>query len=318
MQLKTYVLLDSLNADAPVYQKTADGQRMKVTKIPVWRPYLRIPFQDEKGVGKVIRYKANAVLSEEKDGKTVDRVILDQREQIEKLKIDANEPFTRHEMRDLEFKSGICFTNKLVAQAYLEAYPGFQGFKGTCDEVREPAYKLLDEAAERLVKNSDTRKRIKAANKVAELKLDEARAMIIRLNGSFVATPNTGNDEADLEACQEMLWGFVDDMEEAGLNAVLMDEKDITIDDKTTILIGSLLNAGLLSFDATQGKISKKDKDNKWITVREMSDEYSMEERKRLFSDFLNTDDGKALKTDLEKDLKSFEKAAAKKEKETA
>ena len=85
-----------------------------------------------------------------------------------------------------------------------------------------------------------------------------------------------------------------------------------TIDDKTTILIGSLLNAGLISFDATEGKISKKDKDGKWIVVREMSDEYSMEERKRLFSDFLNTDDGKALKTDLEKDLKAFEKAVKK------
>jgi len=311
MSLKTYVLLSSLDADAPVYQQTPEG-RVQIKKIPVWRPYLRVAFQNDKGVGKVHRYKANAVLTEEKDGKEVDRIILDQREQIDKLKIEANEPFTRHEMRDLEFKSGICFTNKLVAQAYLEAYPGFEGFKGSCDEVRGPEFKLLDEAAEALIKNSDTRKRIKAAAKVLELKLNEAREMIIRLNGSFVATPNTGNDEADLGECQNMLWAFIDDAEEAGLDAVLMEEKDITIDDKTTILIGSLLNAGLISFDATEGKISKKDKDGKWIVVREMSDEYSMEERKRLFSDFLNTDDGKALKTDLEKDLKAFEKAAKK------
>jgi len=311
MSLKTYVLLSSLDADAPVFQQTPEG-RMQVKKIPTWKPYLRIPFQDEKGVGKVIRYKANAVLSEEKDGKIVDRIILDQREQIDKLKIEANEPFTRHEYRDLEFKSGVCFTNKLVAQAYLEAYPGFEGFKGTCDEVREPQYKLLDEAAEALLKNSDTRKRIKAASKVLDLKLNEAREMIIRLNGSFVETPNTGNDEADLSECQNMLWAFVDDAEEKGLEAVLMDEKDITVDDKTTILIGSLLNAKLISFDATEGTISKKDKDGKWSVVREMSDEYPMEERKRLFSDFLNTEDGKALKTDLEKDLKAFEKAAKK------
>lgn len=311
MSLKTYVLLSSLDADAPVYQQTPNG-RVQVKKIPVWRPYLRVSYQDEKGVGKVIRYKANAVLSEEKNGQTVDRIILDQREQIDKLKIEANEPFTRHEMRDLEFKSGVCFTNKVVAQAYLEAYPGFEGFKGSCDEIREPQYKLLDEAAEAMLKNSDTRKRIKAAAKVLDLKLNEAREMIIRLNGSFVETPNTGNDEADLSECQNMLWAFVDDAEEKGLDAVLMEEKDITIDDKTTVLIGSLLNAKLLSFDATEGTISKKDKDGKWITVREMSDEYSIEERKRLFSDFLNTDDGKALKTDLEKDLKAFEKAAKK------
>ncbi len=320
MALKTYVLLPALDADAPVYQKTADGGRIQVTKIPVWRPFLRIAYQDEKGIGKVIRYKANAVLSEEKEGKTVDRVVLDQREQIDKLKIDANEPFTRTEMRDLEFKHGVMFTNKLVAQEYLEAYPGFQGFKGTCEEVREPQYKLLDEAAEALIKNSDTRKRIEAASKVLKLNLDEAQSMLIRLNGSYFETPKpenfTGTEEQRIAAatgeCQNMLWSFIDDAEEAGLDAVLMEEKDMNIDDKTTILIGKLLNNDLLAFDALEGKISKKDKDGKWIPVREMSDEYSLEERKRLFSDFLNTEDGKALKTDLEKDLKAFEKAAKK------
>jgi len=170
----------------------------------------------------------------------------------------------------------------------------------------------LDEATEAKIKNSDTRKRIKAAAKVEALSLEEARAMIIRINGSFVQTPNTGDEEADLAECQNMLWAFVDDSEEAGLDAVLKEEKNITVDEKTTILIGSLLNSGLLSFDATEGKISKKDKDNKWIVVRDMSDEYTPEERKRLFSDFLNTEDGKALKNDLEKDLKAFEKKAKK------
>lgn len=302
---KTYVLLSSLDADAPVYQKTADGQRMQVKKIPVWHPYLRIAFQDENGIGRVNRYKAHAVNAEGK-------VILDQREQMEKLKIEANEPFTRNERKDVEFRFGVLFTNKVAAQAYLEAYPGFEGFTGTCDEIRGPQFKLLDEAGERLIKNSDTRKRILGANKILNLNLDDARAMLIRLNGSFFETPNTGDDVKDLEACQEMLWAFNDDAEEAGLDAVLMEEKDMNVDDKTTILIGKLLNNGVLSFDATQGKISKKDKDGKWITVRDMSDEYSLEERKRLFSDFLNTDDGKALKGDLEKDLKAFEKAAKK------
>lgn len=312
MSAKTYVLLSALDADAPVYQKTADGGRSQIKKIPVWHPYRRIAYQDEKGVGRVIRYKAHAVLSEGEGDARTERIILDQREQVEKLKIEANEPFTKNEVNDLMFKNGILFTNKLVAQAYLEAYPGFEGFKGTCEEIREPQFKLLDEAAETAVKNADTRKRIKAANKVVDLDLAAARAMIIRLNGSFVATPNTGDDKADLEACQEMLWAFIDDMEEEGLNAVLMEEKDLNIDDKTTILIGSLLNAGLLSFDAISGKISKKGKDEKWITVRDLSDEYDLEEKKRLFSDFLNTEDGKALKTDLEKDLKAFEKASKK------
>lgn len=302
---KTYVLLSSLDADAPVFQKTADGQRIQIKKIPVWHPYLRISFQDENGIGRVNRYKAHSVNGEGK-------VILDQREQIEKLKIEANEPFTRNEKKDVEFRSGVLFTNKLVAQAYLEAYPGFEGFKGTCDEIREPQYKLLDEATEALIKNSDTRKRIKAAAKVLNSNLEDAKEMLIRLNGSFFETPNTGNEEADLGESQNMLWAFIDDAEEAGLDAVLMEEKDINIDDKTTILIGRLLNSNILSFDAVEGKISKKDKDSKWLTVRDMSDEYSLEERKRLFSDFLNTDDGKTLKTDLEKDLKALEKSAKK------
>lgn len=296
MPLKTYVLLPVLDADAPVYQKTADGQRVQLKKIPVWRPYLRISFQDEKGIGKVIRYKANAVNGENK-------TVLDQREQIDKLKIEANEPFTRNEYRDLEFKNGICFTNKVVAQAYLEAYPGIEGFTGSCDDIREPQYKLLDEGAEMLIKNSDTRKRIEAASKVLNLNLEDARSMLIRLNGSFFDTPNTGNDEVDLGECQNMLWSFIDDAEEAGLDAVLKKDKDTTVDEQTTVLIGKLINTDLLSFDAVEGTISKKDKGGKWITVRDMSAEYSLEERKRLFSDFLNTDDGKALKTDLENDL---------------
>ncbi len=303
--LKTYVLLSVLDADAPVYQKTTDGQRIQLKKIPVWAPYLRMTYQDEKGVSRTIRYKSTAV---DESGKTV----LDQREQIDKLKIDANTPFTTAERKDMEFKNGVCFTAKIASQDYLEAYPAFEGFIGTCDEIREPLYRLLDVAKDNEIKNSDTRKRIEAASKVLKLNLEDARSMLIRLNGSFFETPNTGDDKADLGECQNMLWAFIDDAEEAGLDAVLMNEEDVNIDDKTTVLLGRLLNADLLSFDAVDGKISKKDKDGKWITVRDMSTEYELDERKRLFSDFLNTEDGKALKIDLEKDLKAADKKAKK------
>jgi hypothetical protein len=294
MALKTYVLLPVMDADAPVYQKTADDQRIQVKKIPVYRPYVRMSFQDENGVGKVIRYKANAF----SDGKPV----IDQRVQIDKLKIEANEPFTRIEMRDLEFKHGVLLTTKLVAQEYLENYPAFEGFKGTCDEIRQPEYKLLDTEADSKLKNEDIRLRVKAASKVINLDLEQSQAMLIRLNGSFFQTPN------DVVECQNMLMVFIDDAEEEGLKAVLKDEKDNTVDEKTTVLIGQLINAKLLSFEDVDGKISKKDKDGKWITVRDMSAEYSLDERKRLFSDFLNTEDGKALKLDLENDFKAISK----------
>ena len=102
-----------------------------------------------------------------------------------------------------------------------------------------------------------------------------------------------------------MLIEFVDAAEDKGLDAVLKEDNETTVDEKTTVLIGKLLNAGILSFDKSEGKISKLDKSGKWIEVRDMSSAYSLDERKRLFSDFLNTSDGKALKDDLENDLKN-------------
>lgn len=290
MPIKTYVLLDSMDSHAPIYQTTADGKRMQIKKIPYWRPYLRVTFQTEDGKSKTIRYKSSATDAE---GNSV----LDQREQIDKLKIDANEPFTKTERRDLEFRNGILVTNKLISQDYLGIYPGIEGFAGFCDDVSQPVYKLLDDVLDAKIKNTDMRKRITAANKVIHMGLEEAQAMLIRLNGSFFETPKNVDD------CQNILMEFIDDAEDAGLNAVLQKDSEINIDDKTTILIGKLLNQGTLSFDAIEGKISKKDKDDKWVTIRDMSAEYSVEERKRLFSDFLNSPAGKLLKDDLEKDL---------------
>ncbi|MEO6305975.1 MAG: hypothetical protein ABIP51_22705 [Bacteroidia bacterium] len=284
MSTKTYVLLESMNAEAPVYQTTGDGQRSQVKKIPFHRPTLRQEFTDKDGNAKVIRYKSFSKF-------------IDQDLQIEKEKLDANVAFTATERRDCEFRFATLTTNKVRAQEYLEAHPEFQGFDGYCENVRQPKYKLLDEAKEAETLNTEMRKRIKAANKIIDLELEDLQAMIIRLNGSFVETPNTKRE------CENMLMAFVDDGNENAVDAVLKEDKDLTVDDKTGVLIGRLLNAKLLSFDAVDGKISKKDKAGQWITVREMSSEYDMLEKMRLFSDFLNTDDGKALKNDLEKDL---------------
>jgi hypothetical protein len=294
MSTKTYVLLDSLNSDAPIYQRVVGDQRVKIAKPPFYPIYLRMTFQDENGISRTIRYKSGATDAEGKS-------IIDQREQIDKLKIDANDPFTQNERKDRMFRNGVLVTNKKILQDYLEAYPGIKGFKGTCDDVPVPIYQLLDKESEEKVKNSDIRLRVKAANKVLSLDLEGAQSMLIRLNGSFFETPK------DLEECQNLLMEFVDDSEEGGLKAVLKEDDEVNIDDKTTVLIGKLINAGKLSFDAVEGTISKKDKNGEWIKVRDMSAEYSLDERKRLFSDFLNTKDGKPLKEDLEKDLNEDE-----------
>lgn len=293
MPTKTYVLLPHMDSDAPVYTQLPNGQREKVKKIPFHRPTLRQEFYDENGNNKVIRYKSYSEF-------------IDQRQQIEKEKIEANTPFTPTEYNDLKFRHGILTTNKIRAQQYLEAHPEFIEFKGNCDTVRQPTYKLLDEVKEAKEKNSDIRLRVKAATKILDLSLEEAQSMLIRLNGSFFETPQAkdGKTEADATSeCQNMLMEFIDDAEEEGLKAVLMDEEDATIDDKTTVLIGKLINAGKLSFDAVEGKVSKKGKDGEWIEIRNLSTEYSIEERKRMFSNFLNTAEGKPLKNDLESDL---------------
>ena len=285
MATKTYVLLENMNADAPVYMQLGNGQREKITKIPFHRPTLRQQYYDENGNSKVIRYKSYSKF-------------IDQWKQIDEEKILANEPFSQPEYNDLKFRHGVLVTNKIKAQEYLEAHPEFTGFKGACDDIKQPRYKLLDEVADAKNRNSDIRLRAKALNKVLSLDLTQLQAMLIRLNGSFFATPN------EKEECENLLVEFIDDAEESGLNSILKDEENTTVDEKTTVLIGQLINSGKLSFDAVEGNVSKKDKDGKWVEVRSFSTEYSLDERKRLFSNFLNTPDGKPLKNDLENDLR--------------
>lgn len=298
MPIKTYVLLESMNADAPVYQRVTGDQRVKVTKMPYWAPYLRITFQDENGMSKTIRYKENAVL----DGKSV----LDQRDQIDKLKIDANEPFTQNERRDRLFKNGVLTTQKTVLQDYLEIYPAMEGFKGTCDDVRDAVYKLMDKTLEGKIKNKEIKLRVQAANRILSLNHEEASAMMIRLNGSYVKAPD------ELEDCQNMLMEFADDSDEAGLIAILKKDEDVTVDETTRITIGLLMTAGLLKFDATNGVISKK-RGNDFVELRVISTEYDVLERERLFCDFLNSKEGMSLKNDLEGDLIKYNEAQTKK-----
>lgn len=299
MPTETFVLLESMDANAPVYQQLPDGKRVQIKKIPVHRPTLRQTFMDENNKSVTIRYKANSNS-------------IYQDVQIKEEKIEANESFTQREFRDPEFRWGVCVVpeQKKNLQTYLKAHPEYIGFKGLCDDVAQPRYKLLDAVGDAKLKNADTLKRIKAANKVADItSLSALQSMIIRLNGSFVKTPDS------VEDCQNLLWDFIDDHEGLALDDVLKDEEnETTIDEKTSILIGKLMNADKLSFDAVQGKISKRGKGGEWITLRDMSAEYPLTERMRLFSDFLNTADGKPLKNDLEKDLSEDEEDGEEKE----
>lgn len=304
MAVKTYVLLETMDSTAPVYQKLPNGSRVQVKKIPLHAPTLRQEFYDKDGNARVIRYKSSSKF-------------IDQDKQISEEKIDANAKFSREEMDSRKFRFGQLTTHKQKLQEYLEAHPEFEGFDGTCDTVRQPRYKLLDKANEQKIKNESTRLMVQAVNKVLSLNLADAQAMLIRLNGSFFETPDPkkieeGTDAEKIEAatkeCQNMLIDFINDAEnEKTIQAVLKEDSDNTVDEKTTILIGSLINAKLLSFNEVEGAVSKKSND-KWITVRELSNEYSLEVREKMFNNFLNTPDGKPLKQDLEKDLKAYKK----------
>ncbi len=303
MAIKTYVLLDTMDANAPVFQKLPNGERVQVKKIPLHAPTLRQEFYDKDGNAKVIRYKSHSKF-------------IDQDKQIKEENIPANSKFTREEMDSRKFRFGILVTGKVRLQEFIESHPEFEGFDGTCDTIRTPKYKLLDKVGESKIKNDGTRLMVKAVNKVLALSLEEAQAMLIRLNGSFFETPNVnqyeGSDEEKREAatneCQNMLINFINDSEsEKALNAVLKEDSESTVDEKTTVLIGSLINAKLLSFNEIEGAISKFS-NGKWVTVREISTEYPTEERQRLFNNFLNSNEGKPLKQDLEKDLKNYNK----------
>lgn len=282
-KFKTYVLLDSLNNTVPIFQRVNKDQRVPIVKRAGYAPYLQLVMQDEEGISRHVRYKEGCPT-------------FDFDEQVEKYKIPPNAKYTNAEYNDRNFRDGILTTKKVSLQNWLEMIPSFEGSKNTADEIQK-AYTLYDKSVDNKIQNAATKKRVRAMNKVLDLDLEAAQALIIRLNGSFFVPPD------DLDECQNMLVDFVDAAEDKGLDAVLATDAELTVDEKTTILIGNAINAGILSFDKVEGKISKKDKSGKFVAVRDMSAEYPLEERKRMFSDFLNSEDGKPLKADIEKDL---------------
>lgn len=278
--IKTYVLLDSLDLDVPIFQQV-NGGRVQLKKLVNWQPTLRQTFQDKDGISKTIRYKENSNY-------------LFQDEQIEKEKLLANISWTTRERNDRIFRNGTLTTNKPNLQNYLENHPAYDKFEGFCDDYPVPAYKLLDEAAETKIKNSEMRLRIKAAQKVLDLDLEGKQALLIRLNGSFFEVPGDPLD------CENILMEAVDEADEKGLEEILRNETNL--DEDVSVLIGKLLSANVLSFDAIPNQVAKQT-NGKWIELKQVSSEYTPEERKRYFSEFLTSDAGKLLLADLKKEL---------------
>lgn len=285
LQYKTYALDSSLDTTAPIFQKVNGKQRIRLNKIPTWHPSLRVSFVTKEGKSKTIRYKGN----------TDD---IDQNEQI-KNGILANESFTTQERDDVKFRNGVLITKKPTVAKYLDEYPGNSNFEGICDQVIGNQFHLVDKIAEIKSNNQGVKERATAALKILGLDLQGAKDLLIKLNGGFYQTSD------DLDENIGQLVDFLDATDELGIKAIL--EEDLNIDQETEVLIGNLINAKLLDFDSEDGKIKKK-KGNDMIVVREFAGEYSMDERKRMFADFISSPDGVDLKKDLEKDLKAFQK----------
>jgi len=287
---KTYVLLDELDSNVPVYQVVSPTQKIQLKKPPVYPINLQLTLTTEDGVNRTLRYKANS-----------NSIWLD--EQI-KNNILANEKFTSKEREARTFKGGIAMVTNETLQAFYDNHPGNVNFKGSCADVPRPVFRELDPTVEAKVTNTEFKKRLKAANKIASLDLAEAQALLIRLYGSFYTVPTS------LDDCQNQLADFLDDAGEDGIKEIMKSDEETTVDEKTDVLIGKLINAEKLSFSNTEGEISKMGKDGKWIKVRDMSNEYSLKEKIRLFSNWLNTAEGKPLRADLEKDLESISEKA--------
>lgn len=290
MAAKIYVLTEALDVSIPIFQRVSKDQRVPVKKRNSFDIHLQLTVQDKEGVSKNIRYK-EACPS------------YDQDEQIEKYKIPANTKFTNSEYKDKNFTNGILHTTKVNLQNYMEAYPGFDKSPFESDGVASKQYMLYDKSNENKIQNAETRLRVRAASKVLDLELADAQELLIRLNGSFFETPN------DVEECQNLLMTFVDATDEDGLNEILKENN--TNDEVATILIGKLLKSKLLSFTEKDGFVSKKDVTGKWIDVKAINAEL-LEERKRLFAEYLLSPMGDSLLADLKKEVKLFDESAAK------
>lgn len=308
MAEKTYVLLPHTEGSAEVYHRVNQNQRARIYKRPVDHAYSKYTFVDREGKQRTNRFKLGCPT-------------LDQAVQIKEYQIPANEGFTQAERDLLRFDYGVLITDEELVQKHLEESPQFIDFwkkldaKGkedpkngkacsTREQIR-PLYKLHDKMAEI---NEDDRIfniRVDCAVKIKKLKdVGEAQALLIRLNGSFFKAPET------LEECKGLLRDYLDDATEEMMEGLLKEDKDVTVDEKVTVLIGSAIALDILSFDKKPNQVSMK-RDNKWVSIKEISDSYAPEERKRYFAELLTSPDGKLLYNDIAKAVVKAQKAQA-------
>jgi hypothetical protein len=287
---KTYVLLPHTEPSAPIYQALPNDQKVRLNKRPIDHAYLRQTFTDKDGNQRVIRLKLNSNT-------------IFQDEQI-KAGILANEPFTPAEKKAVEFRMGILETDKDIVQKFLDASPQNEAFDGLAREDGVRAlFKVYSIDKQLQEESDDFDRRIDAGMKIKSITdLKVANDLLLRLNGAFFKVPD------NLLEAKRLLKSFLENADDAMLDK-LLDEK-ITQDDEAIILMGQLIDKGIISFDDVTDQVAKK-KGQGWVNIKKISSELEPEERQRLFLEHLSSPDGKILMDELKKDLEKTEKKPA-------
>lgn len=306
MALKTYVLLPHLHPTAPIFQHINKDQRVRLSTLPQWRPYLQLTFLDENEF--TIDYEPGSptygqkIKNKWKGRNRTARLKMNsntpwQDEQIEKEKIPANEKFTQTEYDAVKFIHNTLSTVNPAVQRFLEVLPNNKGFVGYCDSVKEPSYQVYDANVQVDSDYDEFKKRLAAANKIDSLDLKDAQDLLIRIFGTATEVPQI------LKAAKGALINFMDSSDDA-VSEIL--KTDTNLDDEVLILIGRLVSEGKLSFDAVEGQVAKK-KNNDWIPVKAIGSEHTPLERQRYFSEFLTSQGGRLLLDDLKNEVRKKE-----------
>lgn len=298
---KIYVLLDHLKSTANVYQRVNKDQRVRIEMRPIDHAYGKISFTDKDGHNKIIRY-VNGVDE------------LDFHKQVKEFQIPANQKVEQSERDALRFQDGVLITTNLTVQKYLETSPQYEdNYKAgvRSPDVPRPMYRLHDPNKELETDNKMFRKRVAAANKILSLDLIQGQELMIRLNGAHFKPPAT------ILEVQQGLVSFLDDANEAGIDDILKEDKEVSVDESLRVLLSKAINYGIISPDKSPNQIVKI-KGEKVIPLKEISNEYSRDQRLQYFAEFLMTQDGKLMLGDIEKDVKAHEDKEVKKQKEKA
>ncbi len=302
---KTYVLLEHTHASANVFLQVNQHQRVRLYKRPIDHAYGQITQTNRDGKNVTLRLKLQT-----------DEI--DQAKQIKEIGIPANEKYTQAERDALMFRDGVLITDNPTVQKFLETSAQFadnwdkakdpegKGRVVRTADIRQPLYALYDETVTLKADDDVFMNRLNAANKIAKVKdIKTGQDLLYRLYGAFHKVPQT------LLEIRAQLIAYLDEADDKMIAFILKDDKEMNIDENTEVLIGKAIGFGLLSFDAVEDQVTIL-VGGKQRNVKQIPSEYQPEERKTYFAQFLTSEDGKLVRTELEKEVKEKETKSVK------